>query len=41
MIGSVNKKIFKEELKTINELSSGVYAKTDLKKNSILNEQNT
>ena len=41
MIGSINKKIFKEELKTINQLSRGVYAKMDLKKNSILNEQNT
>ena len=36
MIGSYNKKIFSDELKTIKELSRGVYAKNDIKKNTIL-----
>lgn len=40
MLGSYNKKIYNDELKTIEKLSRGVYVKKNLKKNSVLNSSN-
>ena len=42
MLGNGNsKEIYPQEIDTINNLSRGVYAKRDLKKNEILNDKNT
>ncbi len=41
MIGSYNKKIYPQEIETIKKLSRGVYAKSNVKNNDILNEKNT
>lgn len=40
MIGKNDKNIFKDEIITINNLSRGVFAKKNLKKNTILNKNN-
>lgn len=41
MLGSYNKKIYKQELETIEKLSRGVYLKKNVKKGDILNKSNT
>ena len=41
MLGQYDKKIYKQEIETINKLSRGVYAKNNLKKNDVLNKSNT
>ena len=41
MIGSYNKEIYQNELKTIDSLSRGVYVKKNIKKGSLLNSSNT
>ena len=39
-LGLENKKIIDQEIKTLSLLETGVYAKYNLKKNEILNEEN-
>ena len=41
MLGQYDKKIYKQEIETIDKLSRGVYVKNNLKKNEVLNNSNT
>ena len=41
MLGQYEKKIYKQEIETIDKLSRGVYVKSNLKKNEVLNSSNT